>query len=461
MSIHDPSIFHGYDVRGIYPTQMTTDLAYELGQAFVAVMEAKNVVVGRDVRPSGAMLQQAMMEGIVDAGATAIDVGVISTEMLYFAAATLDCEGGMSITASHNPAEWNGVKFIGKNAVAIVKSDKLGEIYNFVMGGRKLGQFNKGAIVQKDIQADYVEYLKKFSPANLSSLKLVANTNFGANGQIVDAVTSSLPLEIVRLNWERDGSFPKGTPDPLLPSNRKEISERILAEKAHFGVAWDADADRCFFYDDEGRFFHGYYITALLIEHFLKKEPGQPIVVENRLTWANEDAIKNGNGKLVLSKTGHGNIKKAMRDNNALFGGEISGHYYYRDFFHCDNGLITFLQVLDIFNHEIAEGRSVSALLDSYMEKYPINPQEMNYLTEEKDEIINQAKSRYADGEQNLTNGLAVEYPTWRFNLRKSDNEPILRLNIEARSPEELEKRKTELADFIGEFEAQLRNDSE
>lgn len=459
MSVFDHSIFRAYDIRGTYPNQMNEQVAYAVGQAFVQVMGAKTVAVGRDVRTTGPSIQDALVRGIVDAGANVITIGVISTEMLYFAAATLECDGGISVTASHNPREWNGMKFIGAKAEPLTKEGKLGEIYDFVQSGTKLSQFSKGTVSSHDLLPSYVHFLSQFAPATLPSMKVVANVNFGANGKVVDEVVKDLPLDMIRLNWEEDGTFPKGTPDPLLPRNRKELVQRIRDEKANYGVAWDADADRCFFYDEQGRFFNGYYITALLIKHFLEESADEKVICERRLTWANQAAADEGKGTVVLSRTGHGYFKKAMRDQNAIFGGECSAHYYYRDFFSCDNGLISFLVATGIFGKEIAAGRTVGALLDGYMEKFPIGDQEFNYITPRAEEIINHFAEKYSDAEQNHEDGLSVEYPDWRFNLRMSSNEPVLRLNIEARTKDELDKRQQEVMDGIASYGAELRND--
>jgi phosphomannomutase len=459
MSIFDQSIFRAYDMRGTYPNHMNEQVGYAAGQAFVHVMQAKTVVVGRDVRSTGVSIQDAVIRGITDAGANVIEVGVISTEMLYFAAATLDCEGGISVTASHNPAQWNGLKFIGPKAEPLTREGKLGEIYDHIQAGHKISQFEKGSVQHHNLLPDYIAFLKKFMPANLPSLKVAANVNFGANGKVVDAALEGQPLELLRLNWQEDGTFPKGTPDPLLPSNRKEIISLIKAEKAHFGAAWDADADRCFFYDEQGRFFHGYYITALLIKYFLNDEAGANVVCERRLTWANMDAAAEGKGTVIWSKTGHGYIKENMRKASAIFGGESSGHYYFRDAFYCDSGMVTFLAILGIFAKEIEAGRTVGHLLDYYLERYPISLQELNYITPDAKKIIDTASEKYADAEQTHEDGLTVEYPTWRFSLRMSSNEPVLRLNYEARSKEELDQRAQELTSFVESFGATLRND--
>jgi phosphomannomutase len=330
---YDQSIFRAYDMRGTYPDQMNEAVAYAAGQAFVQVMGAKKVAVGRDVRATGVSLQEALIKGITEAGADVIEIGVISTEMLYFAAGSLDCDGGLSVTASHNPAQWNGIKLIGKDALPITREEKLGEIYAFINAGTVITGERTGTVEHIDLLPRYAEYLQKFVPANLPQLKIAVNPNFGANGKVVDAATAHLPLEIARLNWNEDGTFPKGTPDPMLPKNRAEVEALIVSEKANFGVAFDADADRCFFYDEQGRWFHGYYVTAMLIDHFLKEEPGGTAIIERRLVWANYDAAKENGGTAVLSLTGHGYFKKSMRDTKAIFGGEMSGHFYYRDFF--------------------------------------------------------------------------------------------------------------------------------
>lgn len=456
--IFDSSIFRSYDIRGIYPDQINEDVAYATGQAFVAVTGAKNVVVGRDVRSSGVSLQQAVIRGILDAGANAINIGVISTEMLYFAAGTLDCDGGLSVTASHNPPEWNGIKSIGKGATPMTRDEKLGEIYEFIQSGKIVKAEHCGTVSEVDVLEDYVKFLQPFLPNLRQTLKLVANPNFGANGKVVDKILSSLPLDVTRLNWNEDGTFPKGTPDPSLPKNRKELTELVVSDQAHFGVAWDADADRCFFYDEKGRAIHSYYTTALQIKYFLEKEPRSTIVAEPRLTWANTAAITEGGGTEVYTKTGHTYIKQSMRANNAVFGGESSGHFYFRDFFYCDNGLIPFLIVLGLFAEEIEKGGSVSALHDYYLENYPISG-EMNYITEKAEEIMSDIAQKYSDADQDTLEGISIEYPEWRVNVRRSATEPVMRVNIEARNPEELALRIKELSTYFESFGAKLRND--
>jgi len=457
----DPSLYRAYDIRGTYPDVMNEKFMRAAAQAFATVMGAKKVAVGRDVRSHGASLQKEAIQALVEMGVDVVDLGVISTEMLYYASGVLDIDGGFCVTASHNPRDWNGMKFVGKAGVPLTREGKLGEVYKQIEEGPEGGRTaeKKGAVRQAgDLVAQYADYLQKFVPAGLTPHKVVANVNFGANGKVVDAVIKNLPLDVVRLNWNEDGTFPKGTPDPLLPSNRKEIAERIVAEKADFGVAWDADADRCFFYDEKGRAFPGYYINALLIEHFLKRDPGAAVVVEPRQIWATEDTAARLGGKAVVSRTGHGFIKAKMRESNAIFGGENSGHFYYRDFWYCDNGLITFLTVLGIFSERIRAGEPVSALLDRYRAGYPAS-EEINFITDRAKEIIDSLQRQYPDAQVTTIDGVSLEMPIWRCNLRMSQNEPVLRLNVEAKTLEELEAKEKELVAYIESFGAKKRED--
>jgi len=456
----DTSIFRSYDIRGTVPDQFNEDVAYAVGQAFVAVTGAKRVAVGRDVRASGPDLQAALIRGVLDAGADVLQVGVISTEMLYFASGTLDCDGGMSLTASHNPKQWNGVKFIGKEGLALTKPGTLGDIYAWAQSGQKLTAEIKGTVTDVDLLSRYTDFLRAtFLPELYQSLTVVANVNFGANGKVVDQVLHDSLVKLVRLNWEEDGTFPKGTPDPLLPQNRKEIEERIVAEKAAFGVAFDADADRAFFYDEQGRPFMGAHVIAMLAGEFLKRQPGATILHEPRVIWATLDAIKAGGGVPLACRTGHGFIKQAMREHQAAFGGENSGHFYYKDFWYCDNGMITFLKVLGIFARTLRDGGRISGLLDYYRAKYPAS-EELNFTTDKAAEIMAAAKEQYSQADLDELDGVSLAFPDWRFNLRMSNNEPVLRLNLETRGDQALlEQKQAELVSFIEGFGANLRND--
>jgi phosphomannomutase len=456
----DPSLFRAYDIRGIYPSVIHEDFAYVCAQAFVKVMNAKTVLVGRDVRVSGPSMQAAAIRGLIDMGVKVIDLGEISTEMLYFASGYLEgVDGGFASTASHNPREWNGFKFVGKAGQPLTREDKLGEIYDEIKKEQRFKSETPGTIEKIDLCDAYAEYLKQYVPKNVPNLKIVGNVNFGANGRFVDAALGHLPeVSMVRLNWNPDGTFPKGTPDPLLPSNRKEVTARIQSESADFGVAWDADADRCFFYDEQGRAIPGYYINAMLISHFLESEPGASFVIEPRQLWATESAAQLGGGKTVISRTGHGFIKAMMRESGAIFGGENSGHFYYRDFWKCDNGIITFLTVLDVFSKKIASGGKVSEILDAYREKYPAS-EEINFITDRAAEIIEGLKSRHADASLSTIDGVSLDAGEWRCNLRMSQNEPVLRLNVEAKTPAGLAEREKDLVGYIESFGAHIRDD--
>lgn len=456
----DPSLFRAYDIRGIYPSVIHEDFAYVCAQSFVKVMDAKVVLVGRDVRVSGESMQKAAIQGLLDMGVKIIDLGVISTEMLYFASGYLEgVDGGFVCTASHNPREWNGFKFVGKAGQPLTREDKLGEIYDEIKKEQRVRVETPGTVEKIDLCDAYAEYLKRYVPENVPDLKIVGNVNFGANGRFVDAALKHLPsVSVVRLNWEPDGTFPKGTPDPLLPSNRKEITARIQAENADFGVAWDADADRCFFYDEKGRAIPGYYINALLIEHFLAIEPGASFVIEPRQLWATEATAADNGGTTVISRTGHGFIKAKMRESGAIFGGENSGHFYYRDFWKCDNGIITFLTVLDVFAKKIAAGGKVSEILDDWRARYPAS-EEINFVTDKAAEIIEGLKGRHADATLSTIDGVSLDAGDWRCNLRMSQNEPVLRLNVEAKTPEGLAEHEKDLVGYIESFGAKIRDD--
>ena len=347
-----------------------------------------------------------------------------------------------------------------QSGLPLTREDKLGEIYEQIKKEEKFTSETPGTLETIDLCDAYAEYLGKFVPQSLPKLKIVGNVNFGANGRFVDAALAKhLPdVEMVRLNWNPDGTFPKGTPDPLLPSNRIEIEARIQSEKADFGVAWDADADRCFFYDEKGRAIPGYYINAMLITHFLSVEPGASFVIEPRQIWATEAAAEQGGGKTVVSRTGHGFIKAVMRSSGAIFGGENSGHFYYRDFWKCDNGIITFLTVLGIFGKKIAEGGKVSEILDAYRVAFPAS-EEINFITDRAKEIIDGLQTRHPEATVTTIDGVSLETPTWRCNLRMSQNEPVLRLNVEAKTPTGLTEREADLVGYIESFGAKIRDD--
>jgi phosphomannomutase len=440
-------IFHAYDVRGIYPKEIDEDAAYKIAQAYVKVFNpARAIVLGKDVRLSSPSLWQAAAKGITDAGCDVIDIGTISTDMLYFSVAYYDYGGGMTISASHNPGEYNGIKFVRENSVAVSADTGIMEIKDEALKNEQIIEPEKGEITKKEIIDDYVKHCLSFIDVkSLKPMKIVANANFGMAGVALKKMLAGLPIEIVPLNFEPDGNFPKGRPDPMIPENRKETEELIKNGKADLGVAWDGDADRCFIFDENGEYVDGYYLTALLAEYFLKKNPGEKIISDPRLVWAIKDTVLGNKGIYLINKPGHAFIKDRLRAENAIFAGETSGHYYFRDNFYCDNGMIPFLIILQILN---VGNIKMSELVKPLRSKYFISG-EINKKVKNPDKILELAGKKYKDGKIEFIDGLSVEYADWRFNLRKSNTEPLIRLNVEAKSQELVDEKVKELIKII------------
>lgn len=443
----DPEIFRALDIRGIYPSQINEQAVYDIAQAYVKFVKPKNVVLGRDVRWHGAKLFEAALGGFTDSGVSVINIGVISTDMLYFAVAFYGYDGGIIISASHNPAEYNGMKMVRKGSVGLSSDSGLLEIKKLALENEKETVSKKGQIIKKDILEDYLAHIKKFTKIdNIKPLKIVGNANFGLAGLVVEKLTKDLPIEWIKLNWKPDGSFPKGRPDPLRPENREETIKTIKKNKADFAVSWDADADRCFFFDENGNFIEGYFITAFLAKELLKKEPGAKIISDPRLTWAVLDTIEQNNGVPIIAKTGHMFIKERMRKEDALFAGEMSGHYYFKNNFYADNGMIPFLMMLEILSHS---QKKMSQLLAPYTSRYFVSG-ELNFEVENKEEIIRKIEKQYKKGKIERMDGLSIEFDRkWRFNLRASNTEPLLRLNIEASDKKLLQDKTLEIVHLI------------
>lgn len=444
----NPKIFKAYDIRGVYPSQINEEAIYDIAQAYVKFFKPKNLVLGRDVRIHGKSLFESAKGAILDLGVDVIDVGIISTDMLYFTVPFYNYDGGITISASHNPPQFNGLKMVRKGSLGISRDSGLAEIQKMALSNQKTVLSKKGKVVKKNILDDYLIHVRKF--ANLEKikpLKIVGNANFGAIGKFVEQLTFDLPLKWIKLNWQPDGRFPKGRPDPLRPETRGETIKAILENSADFAVAWDADADRCFFFDEKGQFIEGYFITALLAKYFLKKHPGQKIISDPRLIWAVSDTVLKNKGKLILCKPGHMFIKEKMRQEDVIFAGEMSGHYYFRDNFYADNGLIPFVLMLEILS---SSGKKMSELFKPYTDSYFVSG-EINFEIEDKEKVLKKVKDFYQNGEISHLGGLSVSFDrNWRFNLRQSDNEPqLLRLNLEAKSKELLEEKKAELLKII------------
>lgn len=441
-------IFKAYDIRGIYPTELDELTIYKIARAYCEFVKPKEVAVGSDVRLSSPSLKKAVIKAITDQKIPVVDVGTISTDMLYFAVAHYGYAGGLTVTASHNPKEYNGMKMVREGSRPISGDTGIYEIREIVKGYNfdesvLAGEINETLVTKKDILADYLNKVKSFADLSaVKNLKVVMNPNFGAAGKNLDKLLGELPIIPVKLNWEADGNFPKGRPDPLIPANREEISRIIVEEKADLGVAWDADADRCFFFTEKGEFIEGYFITALLAKIFLEKNPGEKILHDTRLTWAIDDMVKNYGGEIIQAKAGHAFIKERMRKDIVLFGGEMSAHYYFRDYFFCDNGLIPFVMILEFLSKQ---NKTFSEIMNElFWQKYFVLG-ENNFEVKNIPAFLEEVEEKYADGRIDKTDGVSIEYPDWRFNLRGSNTEPVIRLNLEAKSAQLLEEKKKEL----------------
>jgi phosphomannomutase len=445
----DTSIFKAYDIRGTYPTQLNEEIAYRIGQAFVRFIEPTNVMIGYDVRISSRPLFEALSNGITDMGVDVINVGEVATDMVYFGVPKYGYDSGIIITASHNPPEYNGMKLVKEQAIPISGDTGIYDIMELVVNSTEhIVKNERGKIIFKDIYDDYIKHILSFVTIdNIKPYKIVMDAGNGIAGKIVSRLAEHLPIQIIPMNFEPDGHFPHGEPNPLLEEKRKNIMERVRLESADLGVAWDGDADRCFFIDEHGNFVHGYYITALLAEAFLKKTPGEKIIFDPRLIWANIDIIKQYDGIPLINKSGHAFIKERMRKENALFAGEMSAHYYFRDNYYADNGMIPLVLILELMS---TTNKSLNELLAPITSKYFISG-EINYKISSPQEKIKEVEKHYCDGKIEYIDGLSVEYDMWRFNLRASNTEPLIRLNIEAKNKDILNGKKQELDKIIRE----------
>lgn len=453
----NPQIFKSYDVRGVYPDDFNEAIVKRIVPAYIKLFNPQKVVLGRDVRESGASLHRAALTSFIDAGVNVIDIGVVSTDMFYFAVGELGVDGGITISASHNPREWNGMNFCKKGAQPVSSETGLFDIRDLVFKGDvEIKSETKGSVEKKDVSEDFLRRVASFIDISLiKPTKIVANANFGVDVILLNKAISmfNLPLTVIPLNGEPNGSFPKGPPNPLLPQNRKEFLELIRDEKVDLGVSWDADGDRCFFADETATFIEGYFITAVLATEVLKKHRSAKVIIDPRLIWATTEAITNAGGTPIISKPGMTIIADRMTQEGAVFGGEMSSHFYFKENFNRDNGLIPFFLILEMLSKY---NTTLSQLVAPYTSKYFITG-ELNFETEKKDEIIQEAQKKYQDAKLDFFDGLSVEYSDWRFNLRKSNTEPLLRLNLEARSKEKMEQKRDEIISFLKSFGAKPR----
>jgi phosphomannomutase len=443
----DPKVFKAYDVRGLYASELDEEGAYAIGRAYVEQFQPGRIAVGRDMRLSSPGMAAALVRGAVDAGCDVLDLGLVGTEMLYFAVGDLALDGGVAVTASHNPKQYTGMKIVRAGALPVGGDSGLLEIRDRALAGP--GEPASGGSVREvDIWPAYVERVLSFVDVDaLAPLKVVIDAANGMAGVMLPPVLELLPhVETVRHYFEPDGSFPNHEPNPLLPENRRFIVERTTAEGADFGVAFDGDADRCFFVDDEGEFVPGDFVTALLAESVLAREPGAKIIYDVRASWAVPETIKQNGGVPLVNRVGHAFIKHRMREEGAVFGGEVSGHYYFRDFSQADSGVIPFLLMLELVSRK---GTKLSEILRPYRERYFITG-ELNTPVPDVELKLRELEERFAaQGEISHLDGVSVVADDWHFNVRPSNTEPLLRLNLEARSEGLMEQKRDEVLDVI------------
>ena len=445
----DPGIFKAYDVRAVYPTQINGEVARRIGRAFIDYLGGapKRIAVGRDVRLSSPEIAGSFIEGARSEGAEITDIGVVGTDMMYFHVASQDLDGGAIITASHNPKEYNGIKMVRRGALALSGDAGIKEIKEAIMAGRFADKGTReGKVVSRTISDEYADHCLKFiDVGKVPRIKAVLDTGNGMGAIGATALFKRLPVELVKMYFDLDGTFPNHPPDPLEEANRREIMERVAAEKAQIGMAWDGDADRCFFVDDTGEFVPGDFVTALLGESFVRKFPGSKIVYDVRASRAVRDRVQAAGGTPLMNRVGHAFIKKRMRDEDAVFGGEVSGHFYFRDNWYADNGMIPALLVLELLGRE---GRKLSELLAPLRSRYFITG-EINSKVADVAGALRRIEERYGDGEITKMDGVSVDYPDWHFNVRPSNTEPLLRLNLEAYSQADMVRRRDEVLALI------------
>lgn len=437
--------FKAYDIRGRIPGEINEDVACRIGRAFGEFLAAGEVVVGHDIRLSGPVLSAALARGLNAAGVDVIDIGLCGTEEVYFATSHLGAGGGIMVTASHNPADYNGMKLVRAGSRPVSGDTGLLEIRRRaeeLAGAAIRGMPHQGGVRRADPRQDYVRHLLGYVDRDrLKPLHLVMNAGNGSAGPVVDALERELPFRLTKVQHQPDGRFPNGVPNPLLPENREATSRAIRSVGADFGVAWDGDFDRCFLFDERGEFIEGYYVVGLLAEAMLAAHPGARIIHDPRLVWNTEDIVRKQGGIAVQSKTGHAFIKERMRHEDAVYGGEMSAHHYFRDFAYCDSGMIPWLLVAGLVS---SGGRPLSALVADRIRRFPVSG-EINRQLADPAAALARVRARYAPGAELIdeTDGLGIAFHDWRFNLRASNTEPVIRLNVESRGDVGLMQAKT------------------
>ncbi len=435
--------FKAYDVRGQVPQELDVELAYRIGRAYAAFLSPARVAVGRDVRLSSPPLAAALAAGLNDSGVQVLDLGLCGTEQVYFYTSHLELDGGIMVTASHNPPDYNGMKFVRQESRPLSGDSGLKDIELLAAAGKfpPKAEVRGGCLAADSLEA-YVEHLLSYLDQQvLRPLKVVTNAGNGCAGPVLDRLEAFLPFKFIKLGHEPDGAFPHGVPNPLLPENREATARAVRAHGAAAGLAWDGDFDRCFFFDEQGEFIEGYYLVGFLAQALLGRHPGGAIIHDPRLTWNTREMVRAAGGVPIMSKTGHAFVKERMRAENAVYGGEMSGHHYFRDFAYCDSGMIPWLLVLQTM---CRTGNPLSALVAERMRRYPVSG-EINRKPADPEGALSRVEAYYGPQAKTLdrTDGLSLEFENWRFNLRKSNTEPVLRLNVETRQDPALLRKKT------------------
>jgi phosphomannomutase/phosphomannomutase/phosphoglucomutase len=442
--------FKAYDIRGRIPDELNEELVDKVARAFAVFLKPRRVVVGYDVRLTSPHFAEVAVEALRDAGVDVVDIGRCGTEMVYFATFHLGLDGGIMVTASHNPADYNGLKLVREEGKPISADTGLKEIEQMVLAGNLPAGARRGGGERRDVSGDYVQHLLSYvDPARLRPFLVVSNPGNGGAGPILDLLEPHLPLRFAKLHHAPDGRFPNGIPNPLLPEKRAATADAVVSRKADLGIAWDGDFDRCFFFDEQGGFVEGYYIVGLLAERVLERHRGARIVHDPRLTWNTIEQVTAAGGIPVQSKSGHAFMKETMRRVDAVYGGELSAHHFFREFAYCDSGMIPWLLVVDRMS---TTGKPLSELVGERMRRYPASG-EINRRVEDQAAAMRRVLERYRSAALRVdeTDGVGIDFERWRFNLRPSNTEPLIRLNVESRGDVALMKEKTqEVLDLLG-----------
>ena len=448
--VEEISCFKAYDLRGRIPDEINEDIAYRVGRAYAAWLQPARVVVGHDIRLSSPGMCQALIGGLLEGGVDVFHIGQCGTEEIYFATSHFEMDGGIVITASHNPKNYNGMKLVREESKPISGDSGLDEIKALAEANAFEPVAKRGQLVALDHHAAYCAKLLSYVDiAKLKPLKVVVNAGNGGAGAVIDRIEKFLPLQFIKVHHQADGNFPNGVPNPLLPENRVSTINAINEHQADIGIAWDGDFDRCFFFDADGRFIEGYYIVGLLAEAFLERDSDNRIIHDPRLTWNTIDIVSSKGGAAVQSKTGHAFIKERMRLEDAIYGGEMSAHHYFRDFSYCDSGMVPWLLVVGLMS---AKNKTLAELVDARISLFPASG-EINRRIDDAAAVLMSIEKQYSPEAINIdhTDGLSMEFKDWRFNVRMSNTEPVVRLNVESRGNPELMQSKTQdMLDLMG-----------